>query len=112
MNYSFSLSARLSALNFKTYSFKEIDYDATNQTGQTVYIHNINYNNGFIYLLEPCFTNKVGIKNFDLILQGQFFVPYSEQIDVSYTVFSPGFLCYVGLQYNLIFKSKKSVPKD
>lgn len=106
MNYSFSLSARISALNFKTYSFKEIDYEATKQTGQNVYIHDINYMNGWLNLLEPCFTNKVGIKNFNIVLQGQFFIPYSEQIDVSHTVFSPGFLCYAGLQYNLVFKKK------
>jgi hypothetical protein len=112
INYSFSLSARISVLYFKTYSFKEIDNEATNQAGQNVYIHNINYRNGIMNLLEPCFTNKVGIKNFNIILQGQFFIPYSEQIDISNTVFSPGFLCYAGLQYNFVFKSKKGVPKD
>jgi hypothetical protein len=111
MNYSFSLSARVSVLYFKTYSFKEIDYEATQQTGQNVYIHNVNYRNGILNLLEPCFTNKVGIKNFNVILQGQFFIPYSEQIDISYTVFSPGFLFAAGLQYNLVFK-KKHAPKD
>ena len=112
MNYSFSLSARVSVLYFKTYSFKEIDYEATQQTGQNVYIQNINYRNGILNLLEPCFTNKVGIKNFNVILQGQFFIPYSEQIDVSNTVFSPGFLCYFGLQYNLVFKNKNRAAKD
>lgn len=112
MNYSFSLSARVSVLYFKTYSFKEIDYEATQQNGQNVYIHDINYRNGILNLLEPCFTNKVGIKNFNIILQGQFFIPYSEQIDVSHTVFSPGFLCYAGLQYNLVFKKRNHAPKD
>lgn len=112
MNYSFSLSMRVSALHFQTYSFKEIDYEATNQSGQNVYIHNINYTNGWLNLMEPCFTNKVGIKNFNIILQGQFFIPYSEQIDVSNTVFSPGFLFAAGLQYNLVFKNRKYATKD
>lgn len=112
INYSFSLSARVSVLYFKTYSFKEIDYEATQQNGQNIYIHDINYRNGILNLLEPCFTNKVGIKNFNIILQGQFFIPYSEQIDVSNTVFSPGFLCYAGLQYNLVFKKRNHAPKD
>ncbi len=112
MNYSFSLSARISALHFQTYTFKEIDYEATKQSGHDVYIHNINYTNGWLNLLEPCFTNKVGIKNFNIILQGQFFIPYSEQIDVSHTVFSPGFLFAAGLQYNIVFKNRKHAAKD
>ncbi|MBL7895158.1 MAG: hypothetical protein JNK50_07700 [Bacteroidia bacterium] len=106
LSYSFSLSARISALYYKIYSFKEIDDEATKLSGQTVYLTDKNYNNSFLYLLEPCFTNKVGIKNFYAILQFQGFIPYSEQIDVSNTVFSQGILMSVGLQYNFVFKRK------
>lgn len=112
MNYSFSFSARVSVLYFKTYSFKEIDYEATKVAGQNVYIHDINYNNGVMNLFEPCFTNKIGIKNINLILQGQFFIPYSTQIDISNTVFSPGVLFAAGLQYNFVYKSRQHVQKD
>lgn len=106
LSYSFSLSARISALYYKIYSFKEIDDEATKLSGQTVYLTDKNYNNSFLYLLEPCFTNKVGIRNFYAILQFQGFIPYSEQIDVSNTVFSQGILMSVGLQYNFVFKRK------
>lgn len=106
LSYSFSLSARISALYYKIYSFKEINDEATKLSGQTVYLTDKNYNNSFLYLLEPCFTNKVGIRNFYAILQFQGFIPYSEQIDVSNTVFSQGILMSVGLQYNFVFKRK------
>jgi len=54
----------------------------------------------------------VGIKNLNIILQGQFFIPYSEQIDISNTVFSPGILLAAGLQYNLVSKKSKHASKD
>lgn len=106
LTYSFSLSARLSVLYYKIYSFKEIDDEATRQMGYNVYITDKNYNNSMLYLLEPCITNKVGIRNFYAILQCQGFVPYSRQIDIRNTVFSQGILVSIGLQYNFIFKPK------
>ncbi len=106
LTYSFSLSARLSALYYKIYSFKEIDDVATKQLGYTVYLQDKNYNNSFLYLLEPCITNKIGLRNFYAILQCQAFIPYSQQIDVSNTVFSQGLLLSIGLQYHFVFKPK------
>jgi hypothetical protein len=108
MKYAFALSARFSALNFKSYVFREIDTEGTKQTGQTVYLKNTAYYNKTLYLMEPCFINKVGVGNIYVILQGQFFIPYSEQIDVSYTKFSQGFLLSIGLQYNLNFKTRNA----
>jgi hypothetical protein len=112
MKYSFALSARLSALYFKTYSFKEIDADATQATSQTVYLKNKVYENKTLYLLEPCFINRVGVRNIYAILQGQFFIPYSDQIDVSYTKFSQGFLLSLGLQYVINFKPHGDAKKN
>ncbi len=107
IKYSFSFSSRISALYFKIYSFKEIDDAATQQSGQTVYITNKFFKNSFMYLLEPCLTNKIGVKNVNVILQIQGFFPYSEEIDIRNTVFSPGFIFSLGLQYNFVFKAKQ-----
>lgn len=112
MTYSFSLSARMSALHFSTYSFREIDDTATTNSGQTVYLKNINYRDKYLYLLEPCFTNKVGLKNVYALLQFQAIIPYSDQIDIRNTVFAEAFIFSVGLQYNFTFKEKKVAPKD
>jgi hypothetical protein len=112
MKYSFGLSARVSTLYFKKYSFKEIDIEASKNSVQPVYLKNKVYENKLLYLLEPCFINKVGIKNINVILQGQFFIPYSDQIDVSYTKFSQGFLFSAGLQYYFNFKTRGDAKKD
>ena len=112
MDYSFSLGARLSAVYFKIFSYREIDNEASNQTGQTVYTRNINYYNKMLYLIEPCLTNKFGSRGFYGILQCQFIIPYSDQIDLRYTTFSQAFILSLGLQYNLVFRQRKNVPKD
>lgn len=112
MDYSFILGARVSAVYFKTFIYREIDNDATNQSGQTVYIRNINYYNKWLYLLEPCLTNKFGSRGFYGILQCQFIIPYSEQIDLRYTTFSQAFILSFGLQYNLTFRQRKNAAKD
>jgi hypothetical protein len=57
-----------------------------------------------MFLAEPCFTNKVGRNNFYGIFQALLIVPYSSQIDIRYTKFSPVFLLSLGIQYNLVFK--------
>lgn len=107
LNYSFALSARVSALYYQLYSFKEIDDAASQVAGQNIYIHDVNYKNRMIYLLEPCFTNKIGYRNVYITLQCQGFVPYSEQVDISNTVFSQALIFSAGLEYQLRFKSKK-----
>jgi hypothetical protein len=112
MEYSFALGARVSAVYFKTFSYHEIDDAASTQTGQTVYIRNINYFNKWLYLLEPCLTNKFGSRGFYGILQCQFIIPYSEQIDLRYTTFSQAFILSLGIQYNLVFRERKNVQKN
>ncbi len=112
MTYSFSLSARLSANYFSNYTFREIDDTATTNSGTTVYLKNINYTNRFVYTLEPCFTNKIGLKNIYAILQFQVIIPYSDQINLRNSVFSQGFIFSLGLQYNFVFKPKKIAQKD
>jgi hypothetical protein len=112
MDYAFVLGVRASAVYFKTFSYREIDADASMQSGQTIYLQNINYKNKWLYLLEPCLTNKFGSRGFYGILQCQFIIPYSDQIDLRNTTFSQAFILSFGLQYNFIFKPKKNVPKD
>lgn len=108
LNYSFSFSARLSAMYYKLYSFKEIDDAATQLAGQNVYVYNINYKNRMVYLTEPCITNKVGYKNLYGVLQCQGFIPYSHQLDISNTVFSQVIIFSIGIEYQLRFKSKNN----
>ena len=112
MTYSFSLSARISAMYFSTYTFREIDDTATTNSGQTVYLKNINYKNKVMYTLEPCFTNKVGLKSVYALLQFQAIIPYSPEFDIRNTVFSQAFIFSIGLQYNFTFKEKKVAQKD
>jgi hypothetical protein len=73
-----------------------------------VYILNKEYYDKNLFLLEPCISNKVGIRNFYAVIQGQFMIPYSSQIDVSYTKFSPVAILSLGLQYNFVFKKQKA----
>ncbi len=112
IKYSFSFSSRFSAEYFKVYSFKELDDQATQTSGAPVYIYNIAYHNSFMYLLEPCITNKVGIKNLSIVLQAQAFFPYSGQIDIRNTVFSPGIIFSAGIQYTMKLKSRGDVSKN
>lgn len=104
VNYSFSLSCRVSYIDFKKYVYREINADSSLITGQSVYFVNKEFYNKDLYLLEPCITNKVGIKNMYAVIQGQFMIPYSTEIDIRHTKFSPVFIFIIGLQYNLIFK--------
>jgi hypothetical protein len=110
LTYSFSLSSRLSYLDFKKYIYHEIDADQSRLSGQTVYVVNKEYYNKGLFLLEPCITNKVGLKNVYAVLQLLFMSPYSKEIDVRYTKFSSVFLFSLGIQYNFVFR-KVSDPK-
>jgi hypothetical protein len=112
LNYSFAFSSRFSGEYFKLYSFQELDDKATQASGQPVYIHNIVFKNSSLYLWEPCLTNKIGLRNVSLILQIQAFFPYSEQIDIRNTVFSPGVVVSVGLQYKFLFKKPGNAPSN
>lgn len=107
INYSFLFSCKASYLDFKKYIYREIDADATLNAGSTVYIVNKEYRNKSLWLFEPCFTNKVGYKNVAAVLQGEVMMPYSSQIDIRNTKFSPVFLFSLGIQYNFIFKHQK-----
>ena len=107
INYSFSISCRTSYIDFKKYIFREINEDSTLLMGSPIYVVNKEYYNKGMYLLEPCITNKVGIKNVSVILQGQFMIPSSKEIDIRYTKFSSDFIFSIGFQYNFVFKKRK-----
>lgn len=104
LKYSFSLSSRVSFNHFKSFKYAEIDKNATTDPNAPIYKVNKTYSDKDLLLLEPCLTNKVGIKNLYGIIQVQAMIPYSEQIDVRDTKFSPGILLSLGLQYNFVFK--------
>jgi hypothetical protein len=107
MTYSFSFSTRLSYIDFKSYIYRELDVDNTVSQGTPVYFVNKEYHNKTLYLFEPCLTNKIGFRSIYIVLQLQFMMPYSTDIDIRYTKFSPVYIISAGLQYNLIFKSRK-----
>lgn len=111
LTYSFSLGTRLSCLDFKKYIYREIDANQTLSNGSTVYLVNKEYRNQPLFLFEPCLTNKVSLRNISAVLQVMAMMPYSDQIDIRYTKFSPVFLFSLGLQYNFVFK-KKTIPKS
>lgn len=102
LDYSFSLSARTSLLYFQDFVYKQAD----NSGSTPVYTIDREYYGKTLFLLEPCITNKVGMKNIYGVLQLQAIIPYSQQIDLHNTKFSPGYLFSVGLQYNLNFKKR------
>lgn len=102
LHYSFSLSARASLLYFQDFVYKQMD----NSNPTVTYLVDKEYYGKTLFLLEPCITNKVGMKNIYGVLQFQVIIPYSQQIDVRNTKFSPGYLFSVGLQYDLNFKMR------
>lgn len=106
INYSFSLSSRLSFNQFNSFIYQEIDKEQTSDPDHPVYIVNRDYQNKRLFLFEPCFTNKVGIKDVYAILQVQAMIPYSNDIDLHYTKFSQGILLSIGIQYDLKFKKR------
>ena len=107
ITYSFSIACRASYLDFNRYIYREIDGDKSIAQNNIVYLVNKEYYNKSLYLLEPCVSNKVGLKNIYVVIQGQFMIPYSNQIDVRYTKFSPVAIMSLGLQYNFVFKKQK-----
>lgn len=109
VNYSFAFSCRATYLDFKRYSYKEIDRDSLLLKSPNPYIVNRDYSNKGIFILEPCFINKVGVKNISAVIQGQFIVPVSSEIDLHYANFSPVFLMSFGLQYNFVFRKQKVI---
>lgn len=106
INYSFSISCRASYIDFKKYVYREVNADSTLLMNSPVYVVNKAFYNKNLFLLEPCITNKVGIRNISAILQGQFMIPYSTEIDIRYTKFSPVFIFSVGLQYTFVLKKQ------
>jgi hypothetical protein len=106
LNYSFALSARASYLNFKRFLYREIDLAKTIDPDQPVYSFSRSYRNKKLFMLEPCITNKVGMRNLYGIIQVQAIIPYSEEIDLRDTKFSPGVLFSIGVQYNFHLKQK------
>lgn len=107
INYSFAFSCRASYLDFKKYTYREIDRDSLQANVVNSYIINRDYKNKGVFILEPCFINKVGIKNISAVIQGQFIVPLASDIDLNNANFSPVFLMSFGLQYNFVFKKQK-----
>ena len=106
LNYSFALSSRLSYLKFRRFLYREIDVAKTADPDMPVYSFSRSYRNKKLFLLEPCITNKVGMKNLYGIIQVQAIIPYSDEIDLRDTKFSPGVLFSVGVQYNFHLKQK------
>ncbi len=111
INYSFSLSCKTSYVDFKKYVYREIDADSTELLGHDVYKFRREYYNKNLFLFEPCITNKVGVRNVSVVLQAEVMMPYSKDIDIRYTKFSPVFLFAAGIQYNFVFKKKKTVKE-
>ena len=109
LNYSFSFSCRASYLDFKKYRYTEISRDSLLVSSPNPYLVNRDYTNKGITILEPCFINKVGKKNLSAVIQGQFIVPLSSDIDLHYANFSPVFLISFGVQYNFVFKKQREV---
>lgn len=107
LSYSFAFSCRASYLDFKKYMYKETSRDSLEVNSPNSDIVNRNYKNVGIFILEPCFVNKIGLKNIWAVIQGQFIVPMKSDIDLHYGNFSPVFLMSFGLQYNFVFKKQK-----
>lgn len=107
LHYSFSLSARISYLRFRRFLYREIDVDKTTDPDAPVYSFVRSYRNKDLLLLEPCITNKVGRGRLYGIIQLQGMIPYSDQIDLRDTKFSPGVLFSLGVQYNFPMKGDK-----
>lgn len=110
LNYSFSINCRFSHIVFEKYIYKELNADSTLITNSPIYIVNKEFYNKNLFLLEPCLTNKVGIKNVSAIMQLQCMIPYSSAIDIRNTKFSPVFIFSLGFQYTFIFKKKNVSP--
>lgn len=108
LDYSFSFGNRFSYLDFKRYIYREIDVDNSPIGGPTTYVVNREYYNKQLFLLEPCITNKIGRNNLALTLQIIGIFPYSDEIDIRYTKFSPGILLSFGMQYTFRLKKKKA----
>lgn len=107
LSYSFSFSCRTSYLDFKKYQYREIYKDSLLLSNANIYKLNRDYINKGIILTEPCFINKVGLRNIYAVIQAQFIVPLYSEIDLHYANLSPVFLMSFGLQYNFVFKKQK-----
>ncbi len=107
IHYSFAFSTRISALHFNEYRFRTIDRKKTIDPEHPVYIVDKQYTDKILYTLEPCITNRVARGPLYAILQAQAIMPYSSEIDVRHTKFSPGVLLSVGIGYALPLLRKK-----
>ena len=107
IRYAFIFSARASYIMFNDYLYREIDATKTIDPNNPVYLTNKEYVNKKLFLLEPALTNKVGKKNFYGVLQLQAIMPYSAEIDVRNTKFSPGIVLSVGVEYDFGKRIKK-----
>jgi hypothetical protein len=106
LDYSFSFGSRFSYLDFKRYIYREIDVDRSPIGGPTTYVVNKEYYNKSLFLIEPCITNKISRNNVSLVLQVIGIFPYSNEIDIRNTKFSPGVLFSVGIQYRFLLRKK------
>jgi hypothetical protein len=106
LTYSFSFTTRLSYLHFQKYIYRHKVTEDPQVDPGSIYLVNKEFYNGDLFLLEPCLTNKVGKGNLFGIIQLLGIMPYSQQIDIRYTKFSPVFLVSIGAQYNFRVKSR------
>lgn len=106
IHYSFSLAVQLSVNYFSSYQYRETD--PYRSPGDPLYVVDKDYENKYLFTIQPSITNKVGYKDkFFVVLQLQTISPDSRQIDVRNTKFSSGFLISTGMQYNLQIRHKK-----
>lgn len=108
LNFSFSAASKISHLFFQRFQYNKTDVTQTTLTGAPVYLVNRDLAGKEVFLLEPCVTNKVGMKNIYGILQLQGIIYYSSQMDLRNINFSSRLLFSVGVGYNIVFKRRHS----
>jgi hypothetical protein len=96
---SVNASCRMSCLSFEKFVYRRADGN-----DPPTYLIDKEYHNKTVFLAEPCFTNKIGRQNLFAVFQAMCILPYSKQIDLRYTRFSPVLVFSVGVQYRLVLK--------
>lgn len=106
IRYGFSLSVRSSYLFFQRFRYQEIDADLTTDLNNPVYVVNRSYRGKDMWIFEPALTHTVRRGPLAVIVQLQSISPYSTEIDVNNTKFSPGLLLSTGIRYTLSGKHR------
>jgi hypothetical protein len=96
---SISSSCRVSYLAFDQLIYRKLD--GNDPPGYRI---DKEYYDKAMFMAEPCFTNKIGRQNLFAVFQAMLIVPYSRQMNIRFTKFSPHVLFSAGVQYNMVFK--------